>query len=164
MTEAARELGLSHARFYKLYSHYLGNAEPVTELPLQVKVNCDNGNLLGFERVVLAKAINAPNVQGVVDVTPLLANIVPPKVLVVPRHGPIFPQTLQPYPFPANHSGGSALSIQYTGLFPTREIETFFATYKELESTKVANVKGWHDADVAWRLIEDARSRAVARR
>jgi len=34
---------------------------------------------------------------------------VPPKVLVVGRHGPIFPQTLQPFPFPANHSGGSAL-------------------------------------------------------
>jgi inorganic pyrophosphatase len=45
-----------------------------------------------------------------------------------------------------------------------REIETFFATYKELESTKAANVKGWHDADVAWRLIEGARARAVARR
>ena len=45
-----------------------------------------------------------------------------------------------------------------------REIETFFATYKELESRKAADVKGWHDADVAWRLIQDARSRAVARR
>jgi inorganic pyrophosphatase len=45
-----------------------------------------------------------------------------------------------------------------------REIETFFATYKELESTKAADVKGWHDAEVAWRLIQDARSRAVARR
>jgi len=45
-----------------------------------------------------------------------------------------------------------------------REIETFFATYKELESTKAADVKGWHGADVAWRLIEDARARAVARR
>ncbi len=110
----------------KLYSHYLGNPEPITELPLQVKVNVDNGNLLGFERVVLATAISALSVSGVVDVTPLLANIVPPKVLVVPRHGPIFPQTLQPYPFPANHSGGSAISIQFTGLFPTREIETFF--------------------------------------
>jgi len=45
-----------------------------------------------------------------------------------------------------------------------REIETFFATYKELERKKAADVKGWHDADVAWRLIQDARSRAVARR
>jgi inorganic pyrophosphatase len=41
-----------------------------------------------------------------------------------------------------------------------RGIETFFATYKELESNKSADVKGWHDADVAWKLIGDARARA----
>jgi inorganic pyrophosphatase len=41
-----------------------------------------------------------------------------------------------------------------------REIETFFATYKELESNKSADVKGWQDADVAWKLIGDARARA----
>src|SRR5437899_2594873 len=41
-----------------------------------------------------------------------------------------------------------------------REIETFFATYKELERNKNAEVKGWHDADSAWRLIEEARGRA----
>jgi inorganic pyrophosphatase len=41
-----------------------------------------------------------------------------------------------------------------------REIETFFATYKELESNKSADVKGWHDADVAWQLIGEARARA----
>jgi inorganic pyrophosphatase len=41
-----------------------------------------------------------------------------------------------------------------------REIETFFATYKELESNKSAELKGWHDADVAWKLICDARARA----
>jgi inorganic pyrophosphatase len=41
-----------------------------------------------------------------------------------------------------------------------REIETFFATYKELESNKTSDVKGWHDADVAWKLIGDARARA----
>ncbi len=40
-----------------------------------------------------------------------------------------------------------------------REIETFFATYKELERNKNAEVKGWHDADSAWRLIEEARGR-----
>jgi len=109
-----------------LFSHYLGNPEPITQLPLQVKVNAENGNLVGFERTVLAVAVNQLSVHGIVDVTPLLANIVPPKVLIVPRHGPIFPQTLQPYPFPANHSGGSAISIQFTGLYPTRELETFF--------------------------------------
>jgi len=41
-----------------------------------------------------------------------------------------------------------------------REIETFFATYKELESNKSADVKGWHDAEIAWKLIADARARA----
>jgi len=40
-----------------------------------------------------------------------------------------------------------------------RGIETFFATDKELESNKSADVKGWHDADVAWKLIADARAR-----
>jgi inorganic pyrophosphatase len=45
-----------------------------------------------------------------------------------------------------------------------REIETFFATYKELESNKSADVKGWHDADVAWKLISDARARARSAR
>jgi inorganic pyrophosphatase len=32
--------------------------------------------------------------------------------------------------------------------------------YNELESNKSADVKGWHDADAAWRLIGDARARA----
>jgi inorganic pyrophosphatase len=40
-----------------------------------------------------------------------------------------------------------------------REIETFFATYKELERGKTSEVKGWHDSDVAWKLIADARAR-----
>ena len=111
-----------------LFSHYLGNPEPIVELPLQVKVNVDNGNLVGFERAVLAIAASVPifTIHDVVDITALLANFVPPKILIVPRHGPIFPQTLEPYPFPNNHSGGSALAVQFTGLFPTRELETFF--------------------------------------
>ena len=41
-----------------------------------------------------------------------------------------------------------------------RQIETFFATYKDLESNKSSEVKGRHDADVAWKLIGDARARA----
>jgi len=45
-----------------------------------------------------------------------------------------------------------------------REIETFFATYKELESNKSADVKGWHDAEVAWKLIGEARDRARVQR
>jgi len=45
----------------------------------------------------------------------------------VPRHGPIFPQTLQPYPFPANHSGGSGdLHPVHRSSTRTRELETFF--------------------------------------
>jgi inorganic pyrophosphatase len=44
-----------------------------------------------------------------------------------------------------------------------REIETFFATYKELETAKPAEVNDWHDADVAWRLIDEARTRAKRR-
>ena len=43
-----------------------------------------------------------------------------------------------------------------------REIETFFATYKELEQGKTAAIKGWRDADVAWRLIREARERAAS--
>ena len=35
-----------------LFSHYLGNPEPITQLPLQVKVNIENGNVTGFERTV----------------------------------------------------------------------------------------------------------------
>ena len=111
-----------------LFSHYMGNPEPITELPLQVKVNVDNGNETTAERQILAFAANLPlsAIKGVVDMTGLLGQFVPAKVLVVGRHGPIFPQTLTPFPFPPNFSGGSAVSIQYTGLFPTRELETFF--------------------------------------
>jgi inorganic pyrophosphatase len=41
-----------------------------------------------------------------------------------------------------------------------REIETFFATYKELEDKKPPKIKGWHGSAVAWRLIVKARARA----
>jgi inorganic pyrophosphatase len=37
--------------------------------------------------------------------------------------------------------------------------EAFFAIH-ELESKKSSEVKGWHDADVAWKLVGDARARA----
>ncbi|TMA81016.1 MAG: penicillin acylase family protein [Deltaproteobacteria bacterium] len=140
-----------------LFSHYLGNPEPITQLPLQVKVNIENGNVTGFERTVLAVAVNQLSVHGIVDVTPLLANIVPPKVLIVTRHGPIFPQTLQPYPFPANQTGGSALSIQFTGLFPTREIETFFVWN---QATNLADFKAglqlFDFGSQNWSYIDDA--------
>jgi inorganic pyrophosphatase len=38
------------------------------------------------------------------------------------------------------------------------EIENFFQTYKTLED-KFTEVLGWHGADVAWTVIEDARER-----
>ncbi len=37
-----------------------------------------------------------------------------------------------------------------------KEIETFFATYKYLESDDT-EVRGWHDEKTAWRVIESAR-------
>ena len=133
--------------FGTLYSRYLGSPEAVTQLPLKVKVNVENGNEPpGIERVVLAGAMNVPAtvINGVVDVTKLLANFVPPRVLIVPRHGPIFPQTLTiPFarspgnPFLANQTG-SALSIKFTGLYPTRELETFFMWN---EATNLAQFK-----------------------
>jgi inorganic pyrophosphatase len=41
-----------------------------------------------------------------------------------------------------------------------REIENFFATYKELEDKKPPRINGWHGSTVAWRLITKARARA----
>jgi inorganic pyrophosphatase len=41
-----------------------------------------------------------------------------------------------------------------------REIENFFATYKELEAKEPPTVKGWHGRAVAARLIARARSRS----
>lgn len=42
-----------------------------------------------------------------------------------------------------------------------REIETFFATYKLLEP-KQTEVLGWHDARVAWEMIDTCRVRYSA--
>jgi inorganic pyrophosphatase len=44
-----------------------------------------------------------------------------------------------------------------------REIENFFATYKDLETGKPSEVRDWHDVDVAWQLIDEARARAKKR-
>ena len=43
-----------------------------------------------------------------------------------------------------------------------KEIETFFATYKTLESDDI-EVQGWHDEKVAWQVIEAARRRQKRR-
>ena len=47
-------------------------------------------------------------------------------------------------------------------VLPSRPIGTLLI--QELESNKSADVKGWHDADVAWKLIVDARARAREQR
>ena len=41
-----------------------------------------------------------------------------------------------------------------------REIENFFATYKELEDKKPPKISGWRGAAEAWRVITKARARA----
>jgi inorganic pyrophosphatase len=38
------------------------------------------------------------------------------------------------------------------------EISAFFRTYKELQGLET-EVRGWHDVDVAWRIIEEAKER-----
>ena len=42
-----------------------------------------------------------------------------------------------------------------------KEIAAFFRTYKELQGVAV-EVRNWHGADEAWRVIEEARARYVA--
>ena len=42
-----------------------------------------------------------------------------------------------------------------------REIETFFATYKDLEG-EVSDVVGWSDAGTAHRVLAEARARAAS--
>lgn len=43
-----------------------------------------------------------------------------------------------------------------------REIETFFATYKELEQDDTV-IGGWRDEEAAWKIIEAARKRFTER-
>jgi hypothetical protein len=119
-----------------LYSHYQGNPEVVTQLPILVKANMENGNdpVGSIERTVIGVAMGIPTgkVNGILDVTKLLANFVPPRAMVVPRHGPIFPQTLTigtlssaGNPFMPNQVG-TALTVKFTGNYATRELETFY--------------------------------------
>jgi inorganic pyrophosphatase len=54
-------------------------------------------------------------------------------------------------------------SLRDLGRHWLREIETFFATYKELETAKPSEVRDWRDVDVAWQLIDEARARARKR-
>ena len=39
-----------------------------------------------------------------------------------------------------------------------KEIAAFFRTYKELQGAEV-DVRGWHDVELAWRIIGEARER-----
>jgi inorganic pyrophosphatase len=39
-----------------------------------------------------------------------------------------------------------------------KEISSFFRTYKELQGAEV-EVRAWHGAEMAWRVIVEARSR-----
>ena len=69
---------------------------------------------------------------GIFNANKLLANFVPPRAMVVTRHGPLFPQTLTigitgaaGNPFVPNQVG-SAISVKFTGNYATRELETFY--------------------------------------
>jgi inorganic pyrophosphatase len=52
--------------------------------------------------------------------------------------------------------------IRLDRVLHSKEIETFFATYKYLESDDT-EVRGWHDEKAAWRVIEAARKRRKPR-
>jgi len=151
----------------KLFSHYQGNPEPVVQLPILVKVNLETGNdpAGSLERTVIAAAMSVPvgTVTGVRDVTKLLANFVPPRAMIVTRHGPLFPQTLTiPFssgtgnPFLPNQVG-SALSVKFTGNNATRELETFYiwntatdlTTFKQGLNLFDFGSQNWGYADVA---------------
>ncbi|MCC6764745.1 MAG: penicillin acylase family protein [Deltaproteobacteria bacterium] len=150
-----------------LFSHYQGNPEAVVQSPIQVKVNMENGNeaVGGLERNVIAFASSVPlsTVKGIFDATKLLANFVPPRRMVVTRHGAIFPQTLTiPHtsapgnPFQANQVG-SALTVKFTGTYATRELDTFYiwntatdlATFKQGLQFFDFGSQNWGYADVA---------------
>ncbi len=150
-----------------LFSHYQGNPEPVVQSPILVRVNMENGNepAGGLERAVISVATGIPTnqVRGTnFDATKLLANFVPPRRMVVTRHGAIFPQTLTiPHtsapgnPFQPNQVG-SALTVKFTGVYATRELETFYiwntatdvATFKQGLQLFDFGSQNWGYADV----------------
>jgi inorganic pyrophosphatase len=43
-----------------------------------------------------------------------------------------------------------------------KQIEHFFAHYKDLEPNKWVKILGWGDAKTAWRLVDEGIARAVA--
>ncbi|MGZ8853332.1 MAG: penicillin acylase family protein, partial [Thermoanaerobaculia bacterium] len=67
--------------------------------------------------LVIPQVFRANNVgNGVKDDLSVVTAGVPPVTLIVPRHGPVIQ---------APSASGVALSIQYTGLYPTHELEAF---------------------------------------
>ncbi|MGQ9477742.1 MAG: penicillin acylase family protein [Candidatus Bipolaricaulia bacterium] len=82
----------------RLYTYFRGQLEPIQMIPETFKVN-----LLGDGQL-----------DNVVPVPPDAG--VPQATLIVPRHGPIINLDL---------ASGTALSVQYTGFYATRELETF---------------------------------------
>jgi penicillin amidase len=85
-------------------TYYMGNPEPVTVIPVTFRYNVI-GNGVPNDLAV------APPVNGI-----------PPVVLTVPRrnNGPIVDLEVDPAT-----GQGTAISVQYTGFGPTRELETF---------------------------------------
>lgn len=148
-----------------LFSTYNGNPEPMVQTPVLVKVNMENGNEGSLERTVIAVAsgVSSSIVKNIFDTTKLLANFVPPRRMVVPRHGPVFPQTItlnfsstSPYAFLPNQTG-TALTVKFTGNAPTRELDTFYiwntatdlTTFKQGLQFFDFGSQNWGYADVA---------------
>lgn len=82
----------------RLYTYFRGQLEPVQVIPETFKMNI----------------IGDGQLDNVVPVPPEAG--VPRATLVAPRHGPIINLDL---------ASGTALSVQYTGFYATRELETF---------------------------------------
>ncbi len=79
-------------------SIFSGKPEPVTAIPQTFRVN-NIGNGIKDDLTVVAPSAT-----------------VPPATLIIPRHGPIIQ---------VNTTTGAALSVQYTGFYPTHELEAF---------------------------------------
>jgi penicillin amidase len=82
----------------RLFSLFRGKLEPVQVIPQTYRVNVIGDGVMD-------------------DVVPAPADPkIPPATLIIPRHGPIVN---------FDQETGEAVSIQFTGFYPTREFETF---------------------------------------
>jgi len=84
----------------RFVTFYLGNPEPVTVIPLQIRQN---------------------KFDGIPDTSEVAAGT-PPVILTIPRrnNGPVIDLQVDP-----NTGAGTAISVQYTGFSATRELQTF---------------------------------------